>query len=103
MQFGRPIDAETDLGIRSREEPRPSLVEQEAVRLEAMFELEARRAALLDERERALVPIERNDERLARCQAISRRSPTSPLSKTSAQASSTVSRLIVAVERRSGR
>ena len=65
MQFGRAIDAKTDLGIRSREEPRPSLVEQEAVGLEAMFELEARRAALLDEREGVLIPGERNDQRLA--------------------------------------
>jgi hypothetical protein len=62
VQVCRTVDAEPDPGVNPRKEPRPILIEQHAIALEAMRELQGGRSPLGHERDRVLVPGERDHQ-----------------------------------------
>ena len=65
VQVRGTIDAQPDLRAGSREEAAPIFVQQQPVGLKAMRQLQPGRAPLRHERQRLLVPGERNDEWLS--------------------------------------
>lgn len=66
MDIGRAIDAESNPGPEPRQEDRPFIAEQEAIRLKTMRDDEPGRGMPGHPRYRVRVPGNRQDQRLAR-------------------------------------